>query len=438
MTVAHSPSVSEIAQRLVTMRTVNPPGDEVEAQRYLASVIEIAGVSVDVRERTPGRPNLIARLGGRDERPPLVLHGHVDVVGVGGQQWRHDPFAGTVRDGVLHGRGTLDMKSGVAMLTHAFLRTAIEGVVPAGDIVLVVAVDSETGGSDGMAFLLEEHAAVFDGAQFAIGEFGGFPLHAFERTFYRIGVALKQYAHLRVRLRGRGGHGSHPATDTVVGALGRALARIDAAALPYHQTPVAARVIGAIADAAPPADAQRLRRLLDPAQFDEAVAELGPLRPTFEALFRDTANPTVITAGGKFNVIPSDATIEIDARLLPGRTVDAVIADLRRMIDAEEATVEVIDAGPPAPLDFDADLLDLLGSILRELDPQAIPVPYLFNESPDGRLFAAHGIQHYGFLPMNLPPEIDLTDLIHGPDERVPLAAIEFGARALHELILRY
>lgn len=437
MVASDPPPATEIAQRLVTMRTVNPPGDEAAAQRYLSSLIESAGIDVDIRERTLGRPNLIARLPGRGERPPVVLHGHVDVVGVDGQQWHDDPFAGTVRDGVLHGRGTLDMKSGVAMLTHAFLQTAVDGVVPAGDIVLVAAVDSESGGADGMAFLLDQHPAIFDGARYAIGEFGGFPLYAFGRTFYRIGVAQKRYAHLRVHLRGRGGHGSRPATGTVVGALGRTLARIDDATLPYRQTAVAVRVIGAIADAVAPDDAQRLRRLLDPAQFDEAVAGLGPHRATFEALFRDTANPTIITAGHKFNVIPSDATIEVDARLLPGRTVDALIADLRGVID-EDAIVEVVDAGPPSPLDFDAGLLDLLGSILTELDPRAIPVPYLFNESPDGRLFAAHGIQHYGFLPMNLPPEIDLTDLIHGPDERVPLAAIEFGARALRQLIARY
>lgn len=291
MTVSDPQPVAEIARRLVSTRTVNPPGDEAAAQQYLSSLIETAGVAVDIRERTTGRPNLVARLPGRGERPPLILHGHVDVVGVDGQPWRHDPFAGTVRDGVLHGRGTLDMKSGVAMLTHAFLRTAVKGVVPAGDIVLVVAADSETGGADGMAFLLEQHPEIFDGARYAIGEFGGFPLYAFGRVFYRIGVAQKQYAHLRLHLRGRGGHGSRPATGTVVGALGRTLASIDDTALPYHPTPVAIRVVGAIADAVGPADAQVLRRLLDPAQFDEAVAGLGPLRSTFEALFRDTAKP---------------------------------------------------------------------------------------------------------------------------------------------------
>lgn len=438
MTVLSPPSASDVARRLISMPTVNPPGNEASVQRYLASLIESFGIEVEQFEKVRGRPNLVARLRGTGARAPLVLHGHVDVVGVEGQRWAHPPFDSVVVDGMLHGRGALDMKSGVAMLTNAFLRAAADGLEPAGDIVLVVAVDSETGGAAGMAYLLDEHPDIVDGARYAIGEFGGFPLHAFGRRFYRIGVALKRYAHLRLHLRGAGGHGSRPASGTVVGALGRALLRLDETPMPHHSTPVAEQVVESIARMVAPAEADVLRQLLHPTAFEDALDRLGAHRGTFEALFRDTANATVVEAGGKFNVIPSEATIEVDARLLPGRDVDAAIADIRAIVGDDDLVMEVVDAGPPVPQDYDPGLFGELSAVLEDLDPAAACIPYLFNESPDGRLFATRGIQHYGFLPMDLPPTIDLPAHIHGTDERVPLSAIEFGAEALHRLISRY
>lgn len=435
--MAPLPGPAEIARRLITFPTVNPPGDEAEAQGYLASILEDAEVAVERFSAVEGRPNLIARLQGSGDRPPLVLHGHVDVVGVDGQRWDHDPFEGHVADGVLHGRGALDMKSGLAMLTHAFVRTAHEGTTPSGDVVLVAAVDSETGGSAGLAYLLDGHPDVFEGARYAIGEFGGFPLFAFGRTFYRIGVSQKQYAHLRLRVLGRGGHGSRPAYDTVVGTLGRVLARLDGARLPHHSSRVVEAVIDSIADAVAEPTASHLRRLTDPATFEEALGALGALGETFEALFRDTANPTLVRAGAKFNVIPAEGTAEIDARILPGRSVDELVAEIERVVE-EPVEIEVLAAGPPAPDDYDDGLFDTLAGILTDLDPGAVPIPYVFTESPDSRLFADHGIQHYGFLPMNLPRGLDLPALIHGPDERVPVEAIEFGAEAIHRLLTSY
>lgn len=430
-------TASELARRLVRTPTVNPPGDEAPAQDHLRAVLESAGVAVEEFSADDGRPNLVARLPGRGTRPALVLHGHVDVVGVDGQQWRHPAFDGVVDDGVLHGRGTLDNKGGVAMLTHAFARAVGDGVEPSGDIVLISAADSETGASRGLAYLLDTHPEVIDGAAYAIGEFGGFPLHAFGRAFYRIGVGLKRYAHLRVRLRGHGGHGSRPATGTVVGTLGEVLTRLDAWQAPHDVTPVARQVVEALAASLPVDDADQLRGLLDATRFDQTLDWLGRHRATFEAMFRNTANPTIITAGAKFNVIPSEATIDIDCRLLPGHDV-ATLVDQVQEIAGDGVDIEIVDAGPPSPPDFNDTLLDLLSDILTDLDPDAVPVPYVFSESPDGRLFAARDIQHYGFLPMNLPPDIDLPDLVHAPDERVPLDAIEFGAEALYQLITRY
>ena len=430
------PESLEITQSLIRLKTVNPPGDEAIAQQYLRDLLEQTGFSVEMIEAVPGRPNLITRLRGRGEKPPLLFYGHTDVVGVSGQQWRVPPFDAVVQNGVLYGRGALDMKAGVAMLIHSLLRAAEANVQPGGDIVLAVVADEETGGEVGMQYLLREHPKIFEDVRHAIGEFGGFPLYVAGRKFYRIGVSQKQYARIRLTFRAAGGHGSLPAGETVMGALGTALAKLDSHKMPYHKTPLAEQIVHTLSKHLDGDIAQALIDLLSPSTFDDALTRI-PDAARFESLFRDTANPTIVSAGGKFNVIPSEAVVDIDARILPGRTSEDMVRELRTLLD-DEVEVEVVAAGPKTKPEVDYTLFNLMTDLLREHDPQGIPIPYLFNESPDGRLLEDYGIQNYGFLPMNLPPEIDLPTLIHGEDERVPVAAIQFGADILFDLITRY
>lgn len=431
------PSPVDIARRLIQFRTVNPPGDEQAAQEYLRDLLDSAGFEVDFLTNEPGRPNLISRLGGSGERPPLLLYGHADVVGVEGQLWDQPPFDAEVVDGMLYGRGALDMKAGVAMLVHALLRARSEGIEPSGDILLAIVVDEETGGSQGMQFLLERHGQLFNGIEHAIGEFGGFPLYAFGKKFYRIGVSQKQYAHVFLRFRGPGGHGSLPAYDTVMNQLGEALQLLDQAKMPYYKTELAERIVNTMCRELPIHAQDTLQGLLEPGSFEAALASLGKGSERFESLFRDTANATVVRSGGKFNVIPSEAEVEIDARMLPGRSTEDLLNNLQKLL-GDQVEIEVLAAGPQTKPEVDYALFNTLAGILTDLDPDGIPIPYLFNESPDGRLLEAHGMQNYGFLPMNLPPEIDLPTLIHAENERVPVGSIEFGAEALLELLRRY
>jgi acetylornithine deacetylase/succinyl-diaminopimelate desuccinylase-like protein len=432
------PSVLEITKQLITMQTVNPPGNELPAQEYLQGLLEQGGFHVQRLEKVPGRPNLVTYLSGTGERDPLLFYGHTDVVGVEGQDWDKPPFAGVEQDEVLFGRGTLDMKAGIAMLVHTLLRAKASNLQPAGDIILAIVVDEETGGEMGMQFLLQDHPEFFKGVRHAIGEFGGFPLYAFGEKFYRIGVSQKQYAHLRLRFHAPGGHGSLPATDTVMTKLGEALIKLDQAKLPYYKTPLAEHIVKTIIHEVENEQAKEiLRGLLDSERFESSLTAIGSGSERFESLFRDTANPTIATSGSKFNVIPSEALVEIDARILPGRTTEDLVSFLENIL-GDEAEIELLAFGPRTKPTVDYTLYDTLAKILKELDPEGIPIPYLFNESPDGRLLEEYGIQNYGFLPMNLPPEIDLPSLIHGANERVPTAAIAFGAEALYKLLKRY
>jgi acetylornithine deacetylase/succinyl-diaminopimelate desuccinylase-like protein len=288
-----------------------------------------------------------------------------------------------------------------------------------------------------MQHLLGEHPKIFEGVRYSIGEFGGFPLYAFGHKFYRIGVSQKQYAHIRLRLQASSGHGSLPARNTVMSKLGAALVKLDQASMPYHKTPLAEHIIQLMCNVLPADSSKILKGLLDPDQFEAALAAIGPGRERFESLFRDTANPTIVRSGRKFNVIPGEASVEVDARFLPGRTTEDMVAELQSIL-GEEVTIEVIASGPKTKPTVDYGLFDTLAGILTELDPTGTPIPYLFNESPDGRLLEDFGMQNYGFLPMNLPPEIDLPSLIHGKNERVPVSSIAFGADALYKLLERY
>lgn len=228
------PSVLEITRQLIKFRTINPPGDELPAQQYLKVMFEQNGFHVHAYEKVPGRPNLITRLVGEGSRPPLLLYGHTDVIGVEGQAWDFPPFSGVIHQGLLYGRGALDMKAGVAMLVHALLEANAHKLRPAGDIILAIVVDEESGGEAGMQYLLQENPGIFEGVKHAIGEFGGFPLYVIDQKFYCIGISQKQYARLRLRLQAPSGHGSFPARDTVMAKLGYALIKLDQAKMPYQ------------------------------------------------------------------------------------------------------------------------------------------------------------------------------------------------------------
>jgi acetylornithine deacetylase/succinyl-diaminopimelate desuccinylase-like protein len=222
-----------------------------------------------------------------------------------------------------------------------------------------------------------------------------------------------------------------------MGKLGQALVKLDQATMPYHRTPLVEKIIQDMIQVVSPEDQEILTGLLDPERFEASLAALDENETRFESLFRDTANATIATAGSKFNVIPAEGFVEIDARILPGRSTADMVAELHSIL-GEDVSIEVLASGPPTKPEVDFTLFDTLATILTDLDPTGTPIPYLFNESPDGRLLEDHGLQNYGFLPMNLPPEIDLPSIIHGEDERVPTAAIEFGAKALYELLKRY
>ncbi len=424
-----------ILQRLLRFDTTNPPGEEGECIRYIRDLLAGAGLETVIVAEDPERPNLVARLRGRGDAPPLLLQGHVDVVTTADQRWSRDPFGGEIADGCVWGRGALDMKGGVAMMLAAVLRIAGEGSPLAGDVVLAILSDEETGGDLGARFLVESHPELFQGIEFALGEFGGIPTRIGDRKFYLVQVAEKQICWLRVAVKGDGGHASLPVNGGAMTRLGELLRALEEQP-PVVMTPVAERMLADMAARVDPELAAALRQPIDHASTELVGERLGPQSALIDAAVRNTVNATMVRGGSKINVIPSEVTVDLDCRLLPGQTPRDLLRQLEPILPAgTECEVLRYDGSTAEP---DLSLLPLLRETLRELDPEAVTVPFLLSGSSDARFFKTLGIQSYGFLPLDLPPEFEPWGLIHGSDERVPVASLDFGVNAIHRFLRKF
>ncbi len=423
---------------MVRYDTSNPPGNERECANYLKSILEEGGINCELIGSSPNRPNLIARLPGQGKAPPLLLQGHMDVVPAPAEGWQHPPFEGAIVGDYMWGRGALDMKSGIAMMVSALLRTKLEGLSPPGDVVLALVADEEAGGDGGTRYLVERHPERFDGVKYAIGEFGGFTFHLGGRRFYPIMVAEKQVCRLRVTARGTSGHGSLFQQDNPMGIMGKFLQMVQTRDLPTHITPVTRMMFQAIGKHLPWASRAGIGALLRPALTGRALRLMGAKGQTFNPLFRNTVNATMLRGGDQVNVVPREVTAELDGRILPGFGPDDLVNEIRAIAGPEvgvDIEVTHFDPGPSTPT---MGLFQTLAKLLKEEDDGAVPVPMLMPASTDGRLFAKLGIQTYGFLPMRLPEGFDFADTIHGSGERIPVEAIGFGAKAIYKLLQRF
>jgi acetylornithine deacetylase/succinyl-diaminopimelate desuccinylase-like protein len=427
---------AELLQQLLRFDTTNPPGNESECIGFIRGLLEAAGCEPETYAKDPARPNLVARLQGAGTSPPLLLQGHVDVVTTSGQDWQRPPFGGELVDGEIWGRGALDMKGAVAMFVSAFLRAAKGELELAGDVVLVVLSDEENGGDFGAKFLVEEHPELFAGVHHALGEAGAISQTIAGKRFYPIQLGEKQICWLKATVRGPGGHGAMIHRDGTMARLARLLDDLNRKRLPIHVTPIARDMIETIASHLPRPKRELMLALLKPAIADRVLPRLGPRLRPFETLLRNTVNATIVRGGDKENVIPARIDLELDGRLLPGFTPDELIAELHDIV-GDDVEVELIrhDPGPAEP---DVALFDMLAGVLRELDPEGIPMPLLQGGVTDGRFFAQLGIQTYGFIPMRLPPEFPVLRLVHAADERIPVAALEFGTEAVARALQRF
>ena len=447
----------EDLRALIRIPSVNPPdggpdvaagrdphGGETAAARHCAEVLDGAGIASEVIELTPGRGSCVARLraSGEATEPPLILLGHIDVVPVDAEAWTRDPFGGDLVNGVVWGRGAVDMKNMVAMELAVMLALQRSGIELKRDVIFAAVADEEAGGEHGARGLVERRPELFHDAagrpaSAALNEVGGYSMTLGGRRFYTIQVAEKGISWTRLRTTGTPGHGSMPHDANAAIRLARAVA-----ALAADQAERPARVIGVVGDFL---RAMGLGAVADLAETDPSGARAAledgvddpVLRRSIDAMLRDTVTPTVLRSGKKVNVIPGAGEAEVDVRTLPGTDQAALLARLQAVV-GDDATVESIATLPPVEWPADAEIVRLMEAALLRADPEGTPVPMMITPGTDAKALSELGIPCYGFAPLRLEPDTPFLSLFHGHDERVPVSALAFGLPVLAEVVARY
>ncbi|TYB59473.1 M20/M25/M40 family metallo-hydrolase [Nonomuraea sp. PA05] len=416
-------SVAEICSDLIRFDTTNPGSGERPAAEYVATLLADAGLEPVVFESAPKRTTVVARMAG-DSPDALLVHGHLDVVPADPAEWRMHPFSGEIEDGCVYGRGAVDMKGSCAMTLATVLGMRARGERPRRDLVLAFLADEEATGDYGSRHAVTEHRELFDGVSEAISESGGFSVDSQGHRVYPIAVGERGTAWMKLTAHGVAGHGSRPAVDNPVATLVHALSRVAAYQWPVRLTPTVAALIRDLSEiTGQPIDLDRL---------DAEAARLGPLGSLFKSQIRNSANPTMLDAGYKVNVVPSTAAAHVDGRFMPG-TQEEFLATIDELLGPKVTREFVnLEDAPDAP--YPSAFFDELAGALVAEDGLARPVPYVMAGGTDAKSFARIGIKGYGFAPLMLRPDLDYFGMFHGKDERVPVEGLEFGTRVLTRL----
>ena len=426
-------ATARIARDLIRFDTTNYGGGksngETDAAEYVSAHLQNLGLQPDLFESEPGRVSVVARIEGADRsKPALVVHGHTDVVPAQPDNWTVDPFGGVIKDGLLWGRGAVDMKNMDAMMLTALDDILSSGRQPARDLVVAFFADEENGGVYGSHYLVREHPEVFAGATEAISEVGGYSVTLNGKRAYLLQTGEKALIWIKLVARGTAAHGSQMMRDNAVTKLAAAVATIGTQEWSIRLTETTDELI------------TELARILniDPQTVgpDEIALATGSTSRFIQASLRTTTNPTVLTAGYKHNVIPDTAEALIDIRTLPGEE-DAVLAQVQELVGPDiEIVVLHRDIGLETA--FTGDLVDAMTTTLQAHDPGAPVLPYLLSGGTDNKALSLLGIKGYGFAPLKLPADLDFPAMFHGVDERVPLDALVFGRHVLTDLLLNY
>jgi len=425
----HSDAIS-ICQTLIRIPSVNygdGKGDEAAVAAKVVELLLEAGIDSEIFESAPGRCNVIAHIKGVDEkRPGLVVHGHLDVVPANADDWSVDPFSAEIKDGMIWGRGAVDMKNMDAMIIAIFRMWARKGIKPPRNIVLAFFADEEAGSLFGSRWMVAKHPEVFKGCSEAISEVGGFSVTvAGDKRLYFIEAAQKGIHWMRLSASGRAGHGSMMNPENALTRLSEAVSKVGSYEWPQRYTKTVKVLFNKIAEVTGKKyDEKDLRPLLE---------EIGPMARMIGATLQNTANPTMLEAGYKANVIPQSASAVIDGRFLPGleNELNQTIKD----IIGPNITVETITHDIALEVDFEGDLVESMNRSILAFDPEGIPVPYLMSGGTDNKALSELGIIGYGFSPLQLPADLDFMALFHGVDERVPVDGIKFGVNVLEEFL---
>jgi acetylornithine deacetylase/succinyl-diaminopimelate desuccinylase-like protein len=433
MTKSYTPEaeVVQICRDLIRIDTSNygdesGPGERAAAE-LVAGLLDEVGIESRLFEPSPGRTSLVAHWGDPNAEDRLLLHGHLDVVPAARADWKVDPFSAEEVDGYIWGRGAVDMKDFDATILSVVRARARAGALPERSITMAFTADEEAGSLQGAHPLADQHPDWFEGCTEGIGEVGGFSATIAGRRVYLIETAEKGIAWLRLRAHGTAGHGSMRNQDNAVTAVAEAVAAIGRHEWPIRITPTMARLLEEVAALTGHQSVED--------DVDALIEHFGLAARMLAAVVRNTANPTMLDAGYKHNVVPGEATAVVDGRYLPGYE-DEFFATLRSLLP-DNVSYEVLVQDRAVETPFDGAITEAMTASLLDEDPGAKVLPYLMSGGTDAKAWSKLGIRCFGFSPLRLPADLDFTALFHGVDERVPIDALEFSARVLDRFLDR-
>jgi acetylornithine deacetylase/succinyl-diaminopimelate desuccinylase-like protein len=419
--------VAELLSDLIRINTSNPTHPERPAAEWVAATLDEVGISSEIVESERGRASVLARIEGNDpSRAPLLIHGHLDVVPAEPSEWSVDPFAGEIRDDYVWGRGAVDMKDMDAMTLAVVREWQRTGIKPPRDIVLAFVADEEAGGLKGAHHLVDHRPEFFADCTEAISEVGGFSVTLADHVrIYAIQTAEKGLGWLKLKANARPGHGSMVHDDNAVTQLARAVSRFGDYQAPIVLTDSMRGLVDRVSDLTGVG--------FDPADPQRFISQFGGMARMLGAALQNVANPTMLDAGYKANVIPSRAEAIIDTRFLPGFEKEWI--ETVQELAGDDVEIEWLHRDIAVETTFDGAIVDAMCTALKAEDPEGVPVPYLMSAGTDAKSFSALGIRCFGFSPLLLPPELDFTALFHGIDERVPINSLQFGCRVLKRFL---
>ncbi len=426
--------VAELCHDLLRIDTSNfgdgsGPGERAAAEHVMGLLTEV-GLDPELFESEPGRASVVVRIegdpSGTADRGALMVHGHLDVVPANAADWQVDPFAGEQRDGCLWGRGAVDMKDMDAMMLAVIRDLARSGRRPPRDLVFTFFADEEAGGVLGSHWLVQNRRDLIDGVTEAVSEVGGFSVTLDGASgdpirLYLLQTAEKGIAWLRLVASGRAGHGSQVNHDNAITHLARAITRIGEHTWPVEIIPTVRELVDGLSEVTG----------VDFHEDDPSalLGRLGTMAFFVGATLQDTANPTLLKAGYKHNVIPQTAEAFVDCRFLPGHE-EQLLATVRELAgDQVDVSVHHRDVSIETP--FEGRLVDRMVAALHAEDPDARVLPYCLSGGTDNKALSLIGIRGYGFAPLRLPADLDFAGMFHGINERVPLDSLRFGTRVL-------
>ena len=419
-----------LCQEMIRIPSVNygeGRGDEKAMAEYVASKLAEVGIKSELIETAPNRVNVVAKIEGSDQsRPGLVLHGHIDVVPANADDWSVDPFSGEIKDGFIWGRGAVDMKDMDAMILATVRMWQRVGYKPPRNILLAFFADEEAGSDYGSRWLVKNRPELFDGYSEAVSEVGGFSLTITGgHRLYLVEAAQKGINWMKLSAKGTAGHGSFVNPDNAVTKVADAVSRIGNYEWPQLETKTSGLLFRKIA--------QLTGDKYDQKNVKPLLKHLGGAVKMLGATISNTANPTMLEAGYKVNVIPQSASAVVDGRFLPGYE-DQLQQTIKRLA-GDDIEVEMITRDIALEVEFAGPLVDAMCKAITGEDKEGIPVPYLMSGGTDNKALSDLGIIGYGFSPLKLPENLDFFSLFHGVDERVPIDGLKFGVRVLYEFL---